>query len=240
MKPRVTICVLMYGDYPALARQVIGSIVTLCDRRQYRLFVGCNACSPETLAYLRAVEQIDRYFISEQNLNKCPMQRRMYEQLETEFVWWFDDDSYVVESDALRRRVEIADAAPKETVLWGPSFFWHDQADFNFGVDVKPWVRAQPWYSREPIPYDPSGNWVFVIGATWFARTSILRELDWPPREFLMPAEDALFCEAIRQSGHSFDNPGDCGVKFQTHERRVPETQEMMERQMRSKRTEKE
>jgi hypothetical protein len=235
MNQRVTICVLMYGDYPALARQVIDSVISLCDRRQYLLFVGCNACSPETLEYLRAVEQIDRYFISEQNLNKCPMQRRMYEHVETEFVWWFDDDSYIVKSDALQRRVEIADAAPTETVLWGPCFFWHDQADFNFGVDVKPWVRAQPWYSREPVPCDPSGDWLFAIGANWCARTSILRALDWPPPEVLMPAEDALFCEAIRQSGHRLSCFDDRAVKFQTHDRRLPETQEMMERQIRGK-----
>ena len=238
MEPRVTICVLMYGDYPTLARQVIDSIINSCDRRQYRLFAGCNACSPETLNYLDAVEQIDRRFISKQNLNKCPMQRRMFEQVETEFVWWFDDDSYIVESDALQRRLEIADAAATETVLWGPCFSWHDQADFNFGVDLKPWIRAQPWYSREPIPCDSSGEWVFAIGATWFARTSIQRELDWPPRQFLRPGEDALFCEAIRQSGHTLQNPGDCGVKYQTHERRVPETQEMMEQQMHGKRAE--
>lgn len=218
----------MCGNYPILARQVVDSIVSRCERAQYHLVVGCNACCDETLQYLQSVEQIDRLIVSQDNINKCPMQRKMFEQIDTEFVWWFDDDSWIDDERSLQMRLEIADAAPPETVLWGPIFCWNDQAGFNFGVDVEPWIRAQPWYSREPIPCDDCGKWVFVIGASWFARISALKYLDWPPASFIKAGDDAILCEAIRQSGLRFEQIGECGVKFQTHDRRAPESREMM------------
>lgn len=218
----------MYGNYPALARQAVDSIVSKCSRDQFQLVIGCNACCDETLMYLASVNQIDRLIVSPVNINKCPMQRKMFEHIDTEFIWWFDDDSLVVDDQALQRRIEIADASPPETVLWGPIFFWNDQEGFNFGVDVKPWIRAQPWYTRDPIPCDASGKWVFVIGANWFARTSALQQLNWPPTSFVKAGDDALLCEAIRQSGLTFQQIGECGTAFQTHERRAPENKEMM------------
>lgn len=229
---RVTICVLLFADYPELAHAAIDSIVACCPRAQYRLIVGCNACSQQTLEYVRSVPQIDRLIVSPENINKCPMQRQMFDEVTTEFVWWFDDDSHVLEPTALQRRLTIADAAPASTVLWGPVFFWNDQEGFNFGIDVRPWIRSQPWYSREPIPCDAEGKWTFVIGANWFARMSALRQLDWPPRSFLKAGDDALLAEAIRQSGWRFEQIGECGVAFQTHDRRAPETREMMAAQV--------
>lgn len=229
---RITICVLVYGDHFDLARQVIDSIVNNCDRDLYSLYVGCNECCQETLDFVQAVKEIDRVFVSDVNINKCPMQRRMFAEVDTEYVWWFDDDSFIEESDAMQRRLEIADLAAPTTVLWGPVFYWNDQAGFNFGVDVEPWVRRQAWFSCEPIPCDVSGKWVFIIGGAWFARTSIIQKLDWPPKEFIKAGDDALFCEAIRQSGYTFKGIGECGVRFQVAPRRAPETKEMMQEQM--------
>ncbi len=232
MEQRVTICVLLYGSYPELARQAINSIVSNCDKRLYTLFVGCNACCLETLDFVDSVEQIDQKFVSSENLNKCPMQRRMFAKVNTEFVWWFDDDSHIFDADALQRRIEFADVASPSVVLWGAAFVWDHNEGFSFGIDVRPWIRSQPWYSGKSIPSDPEGHWEFAIGANWFARTSVLRQLDWPPQSFLKPGDDTLFCEAIRQAGLSFQHIGECGVLFQTHERRAPETREMMAAQV--------
>lgn len=233
MTERVSICVLLYGNHASLARQCLESIIKHCERDQYRLIVGCNACCDETLAFVGSLREIDRLIVSSENLNKCPMQRRMLADIDTEFVWWFDDDSRIESSDALPQRLQIADQSSPETVLWGPIFYWQDQAGFNFGIDVEPWIREQAWYSREPIPCDASGKWVFVIGGSWLARTQVLRDLDWPPRSFLKPGDDALFCEAIRQSGLTFEGIGECGVSFQLADRRAPETETMMAQQVR-------
>src|SRR6185295_10266689 len=98
-RPRpVTIGVLTYGDYPELAKRTIESIRFHCARSAYRLVVGANAVCAETRGYLERLRDegaIDRLILSDENLNKCPMMRRMLESVDTEFFWWFDDDSYL-------------------------------------------------------------------------------------------------------------------------------------------------
>ena len=81
--PKVTICVLTYGDYPRLAQQVIESIRDHCPRSDYRLIVGANAIGQETMEYLESVRAdgaIDHLILSQINLSKCPMMRQMFEQ----------------------------------------------------------------------------------------------------------------------------------------------------------------
>src|SRR5688500_7988552 len=97
-EPLVTICVLTYGPYCGLAQRCINSIVAMCSRQQYRLVVGANAVAENTRQYLNGMKErgcIDELIISETNLNKCPMMKKMFEKVKTEFIWWFDDDSYI-------------------------------------------------------------------------------------------------------------------------------------------------
>ena len=113
--PEVTICVLTYGDYTSLVRRTIESIRAHCPRSAYRLIVGANAVSDESAAYLdrlRAAGAIDELIHSATNLNKCPMMRRMFQCVNTEFIWWFDDDSYVTAPGVLEDWLAAAKAAP--------------------------------------------------------------------------------------------------------------------------------
>ncbi|MSU63487.1 MAG: glycosyltransferase [Pedosphaera sp.] len=103
-EPEITICVLTFGEHPALARQVLGSIQAHCPRSRYRMVVGANAVGDATARLLREYHQaghIDHLISSPTNLNKCPMMRLMFERVDTEFIWWFDDDSYITSSSAL-------------------------------------------------------------------------------------------------------------------------------------------
>ncbi len=247
----VTICVLTYGDYAALARQTIDSILSHCDRREYLLFVGANAVGDETRAYLEALHAdgaIDRLFISDTNINKCPMMRRMFEAVDTPFVWWFDDDSFVENRRALPDRLRVAHEARPEEVLWGHVFFFGNEADFNYGTDVVGFVKTAPWYTgKQPPSWEPGGKgehdfegkgtgdgrWFFVTGGNWFMRLSAIRALDWPDPHLIKRNDDVLLCEAIRQQGWTFRDIGPCGVAINTAPRRgVGEDPATMAQQM--------
>src|SRR5262249_17587879 len=96
--PLVTLCVLTYGDYPDLIERALTSIQTHFPRSAYRLVVGANAPGEKTSAYLNQLQDagaIDTLIAHPINLNKCPMMRLMFERVTTEYIWWFDDDSYV-------------------------------------------------------------------------------------------------------------------------------------------------
>jgi len=247
----VTICVLTYGDYPQLARRTIESIRFHCARSSYRLVVGANAVCAETLDYLerlRAEGAIDRLVASRENLNKCPMMRRMFEGIGGEFVWWFDDDSYLTGPEALTERLRIARSSPAHHVMWGHVFFFGNETDFNYGTDVVGYVKRAPWFrGKEPPSWarggkgevdfegkgTGDGRWFFVTGGCWFIRTRAILELDWPDPGLIKRNDDVLFCEALRQQGWEFHDIGLCGAAINMEPRRgVGEDKATMERQM--------
>lgn len=234
----VTIAVLTYGDYPALARRAIESIRRHCDRDAYRLVVGANAPGAETREYLERLEGdggIDRLHLSEANLNKCPMMRRMLRGTDTEFVWWFDDDSRVVSADALPERLRLARSAPATEVMWGEVYFFGAESEFSEGTDVAGYVRRASWYRGLP----PPERWVFATGGSWFIRTSALRALRWPDRGLIKKNDDVFLGEAIRQQGWVVRDIGKRGVEANTEPRRGEgEDRETMVRQMSGRNTE--
>lgn len=231
--PAVTIAVLTYGDYPALARRAIDSVLAHCRRASYRLVVGANAVGTETRDYLKGLKArgaIDRLILSPVNINKCPMMRRMLRGVRTPYVWWFDDDSYVTSADALPERLRVARSAPPYEVIWGEVFGFGAEEHFSGGADVSGYVRRAPWYRGLPLPPD---CWVFATGGCWFARTAALRALRWPDRGLVKRADDILLGEAIRQQGWTMGNIGPYGVRVNTETRRGDgEDQETMMKQM--------
>jgi hypothetical protein len=252
MDPRpVTICVLTYGDYLTLARRTLESIRFHCARSAYRLVVGANAVCRETRDYLRGLRAegaIDRLILSPTNLNKAPMMRRMFQDLDSEFVWWFDDDSYVTSPDALPDRLRRAREAPGHHVLWGHVFFFGGEGDFSYGTNVRGFVRGAPWFrGLEPPSWEPGGKgvtdfegkgtgdgrWFFVTGGCWFMRTRALRDLDWPDPSLVKRNDDVFLGEAIRQQGWEFHDIGPAGVEINTEPRRgAGEDRATMVRQM--------
>lgn len=238
MSKEVSICVLLYGDYPALARRVLSSIMAHCDRGQYHLIVGANAISPTTESYVRQLHAegaIDRLEISPKNLNKCPMMRRMLDGITTPYIWWFDDDSHIVAPNALTDRLAIAQSAPAHEVQWGHVFFFGHENDFSYGTDVRGFVKSAPWYRNlEPPSWEPGGKgqfnfegkgtgdgrWFFVTGGNWFMRMDALRALDWPDVRMIKRSDDVFLAEAIRQQGWTFRDIGPLGVVINDAPRR--------------------
>jgi GT2 family glycosyltransferase len=236
--PKVTICVLTYGDYAELARQSIESI-RLCSRRaEYRLVVGANAVSNATRDYLQDLAQrgeIDRLVISDVNINKNPMMRRMFEQIETEFVWWFDDDSYIEKEGALSTWLQIAEKSPASTVMWGQMAWCGTGAAFADIDDPIDWVRQANWYRGLSPPSwriggkgeinfrnlgIGDGRWIFLLGGCWLIRASAVRALDWPDPRLIKLGDDVLLGEAIRQQGWDCAHNGSPGVAINTKARR--------------------
>ncbi|MEI9897264.1 MAG: glycosyltransferase family A protein [Chthoniobacter sp.] len=160
----VSICVLIYGDYPELARRCLESILSHCPRTDYRLLVGANAPGERTKNYLASLEAagaIDILISSADNINKCPMMRRLFEQVQTEYIWWFDDDSWINDPHAFARWLNAARTASPETMLWGRTYFVSHEHEFSYGRDAVEWVRRATWFSGKPPPsWQPGGKGV--------------------------------------------------------------------------------
>jgi predicted O-methyltransferase YrrM len=200
--------------------------------------VGANAIGHHTRDYLKTLLSsgfIDDLHDSKTNINKCPMMRRMFHDIDTDFIWWFDDDSHIIDPHALSRHLEIARASPPSTVMWGHQFFFGHERDFSYGTDVVGFVRSAPWYrGRNPPSWEQGGKgeynfegrecgdgrWFFITGGCWFIRTSAIRALDWPDRRIIKRNDDVLLCEAIRQLGWHVADIGPLGVVINDAARR--------------------
>lgn len=249
----VTIVVLTYGEYPSLIQRTVNSIVAMCDSSLYKLVVGANAPGENTLDYLEKMREkgnIDELIVSETNLNKCPMMQKLFKNITTEYIWWFDDDSFITDPSALDQRLQIIKDSDSNSVMWGHLFFFGNENDFNYGTDVVGFVKSASWYKGlEPPSWDSGGKgetnfedrgvgdgrWFFITGGNWIIRTSAIQVLDWPDKNLIKRNDDVFLCEAIRQQGWSFHDIGTMGVAINTEERRGDgEDQETMEHQMNS------
>jgi len=238
MISKVTICVLAYGDYPKLARRSIESIRARCPRTAYCLVVGANAVGTETLDYLKRLEQkgeIDRLIVSSVNVNKCPLMRQMFQGIETEFIWWFDDDSFILKEGALSTWLELAANAPASTVNWGEIAWCGTPAAFTDVEDAVGFVRTAKWYRGLSPPSwrvggkgeldfggcgTGDGRWIFILGGCWLIRTSAVRILDWPDKRLIKLGDDVFLGEAIRQQGWHLAHIENPGVAVNTEPRR--------------------
>src|SRR5262249_54339050 len=148
--------------YLLLARRAIESIRQHCPRPAYRLVVGANAVVPQTLTYLRSLQDdgaIDELVVSETNLSKCPMMRRMLAGVTTEFIWWFDDDSHFTEATSFDHWMTSARAAPSATVMWGKCAYCDYACNFTDLDDPAAFVRSATWYRGLPPPcWRPGGK----------------------------------------------------------------------------------
>lgn len=219
---RVSILVLTFGAYPELAKRSIGSVLEHCDRSDFELVVGANAVGAETEAYLKELKTsgwIDVLLESEENINQCPMMRRMLKRATREFVWWLDDDSYIIDSGALRRRLDLADSGDPTVVQWGRVAVCSHKETFTRRKDPVAFVRSATWYRGLPPPswkvgglgefdYEGKGTgngmWRFVLGGEWFMRRSALEAIGWPDPRIIKDGADVFLGEAIRQQGWSF------------------------------------
>ena len=226
-RPSAAICVLLFGDYPQLAMRVFESIEEHVPRADRELIVGANAIGAKTVELVDRLQhegQIDSLIHSSQNVNKCTMMRRMLREVNAEYVWWFDDDSYIKSSSALMDRLCIAREAPQDTVMWGQAAFCESPSNFTSRSDVSGFVKTAHWCRGLRSPADELSKegqrWRFILGGGWFIRTSALRRLNWPDPRLRKEGDDVFLGEAIRQQGWKIQDIGELGVSIDQERRR--------------------
>ena len=180
IKGRVTICVLLYGDHPELAQRSLGSIYASTDPSCFQLRIGLNAVCDATREYIN--KEIVPYgnvvlFDSKENIFKYPMLRRMLwskPEITTDWIIYFDDDSFVTEQDWLPGLYKTMQDRPSVSML-GKIYFAHVKQP---QID---WMKTRPWWKDKPLPTRKGMPKVdFVTGGFWAIKTSVAKELDIP------------------------------------------------------------
>jgi GT2 family glycosyltransferase len=213
---RITICVCSYGDNFHITNRCIGSILANFDRKLYKLKVGCNNCSDKTINYLRNVN-IDKIIISEKNLYKPGIMACLFDDIDTDYIFWFDDDSYVL-NNCLEWLIDFADKSADNEAIFGTIAKYHNLVEIEREIGVENWIKQQTWYRNKPHPsrefkYEENmDGFYFIRGGNYLLKTKVAKELNWPndPTGMLFKqyGEDIILCEALHQNSYKCVNLG--------------------------------
>lgn len=197
-----TVGVLLFGNYPQLARRCLDSILRL-NRSRFSLRIGLNQVGQDTQDYVNQLIadglllETDSVYASQANIKKYPMMRRMVhdpvQPISTPYFMWFDDDSYVLsttESETESWFDQVATAMQSADMI---GEIWTQPPQ----PGQRDWVRSQSWYTGKP--FLPSFS--FCTGGWWTTHTELLRQYDWPIPELLHRGGDVMLGELLRQQG---------------------------------------
>jgi GT2 family glycosyltransferase len=165
--------------------------------------VGLNeACAgtQKLVEELRARRQETIVHRSDVNIFKVPMMHRLLNvpPLETKWVIWFDDDSYVTRSDWLQSLAAKMEAFP-EISMWGKLYSVQVPASTAAFAGTADWFRNLPLRpSKEKTDHYHIS---FAEGGFWAVRTECLRVLKWPDPRLVHYHNDFMLGEAMRQNG---------------------------------------
>lgn len=220
---KVTVCVCTYGDNLPLISRCLSSILANFDKDLYELRVGCNSCPDKIINFLKNIN-IDKLIISEKNLYKNGMMMHLYRDLVSDYVFWFDDDSHVKEN-CLDNIIKIAGSSDSKYAVFGTLGMCTTLYEIEKEIGVNNWIKKQKWYRNKPWPnneFNYSKNkegFYFILGGNYFAKTKVLKEINWPsdPTGLLFNhakcGEDIILGEAIHQNGYKCFNLGvDYGI----------------------------
>jgi ADP-heptose:LPS heptosyltransferase len=174
----VTIAVLTYGDYTDLVSRCVKSIYDSVDTSLFKLRLGLNAASSNTHKWVdswllpKGNVQITR---SDANIYKYPIMHRMFHDtpLDTQWVIWFDDDSFVTHMDWLKKLNGVIGMENPDVV--GKRYFMH------LHPGTVQWAQQAKWWRNKPLDTRggrPISN--FATGGWWAMKTEIIKRLDIP------------------------------------------------------------
>lgn len=162
------------------------------DPSAFRVYAGCNACCPQTVATLRILVDagtLDALVECPNNINKDPMMRVLIELATTPYVLWMDDDSHVLpgwDTELLRF---IQASHPFDVA--GHVFFIG-----RHSPPLRDFLRKRPWFVSEELIAEPI--W-FATGGFFVARTTFLRTHQFPDRAMVKRADDVLLGDLLQQ-----------------------------------------
>ena len=137
------------------------------------------------------------YLFSSENLFKYPMMRRLlydFEPIATPFLLWFDDDSYIKDTNLVSWLGEVETAMADADMIGS---LYKTKEGYRGGqVD---WIRSRPWYNGVPVKTGDRHD--FATGGWWCLRTEVLYKYNWPDLDIRHRGGDVMLGELCRQQG---------------------------------------
>lgn len=194
-----TACVLGCFDYHELLRACLTSITPgLRTGHLSAIRVGLNSPSAETLRcvadFVRAGAIADNnVYWAPDNAAKYPLMRKMFhdplQPLSSDFVMWFDDDSYIAADDPEQWWSDVARVCSEADYVG-------QQWRIQLSSAQRLWQQTQSWCTHS-VPRIQA----FMQGAWWCLRVSKIHEANWPIPELYHNGGDVLLGALAQHQG---------------------------------------
>lgn len=212
---KITVCVLLYGeDHHALHRRCLNSICQTVPPSRIDLRVACNQVGLETTNYLNTLP-VTKQYVDHKNRRKYPAMRQMFfdaqQPIETNYVIWFDDDSYVLNPDWLSILAQtIVNQKPRDKIgMYGYKMFHPlDLTQRPGGPDPRAWFKAAKWFKNLDFRNKqgrgvPNGSKIhFVVGGFWAISREAIIACDIPDARLNHNGGDITIGEQLYQGGY--------------------------------------
>lgn len=213
---KVTIFVLMYGDYHDLHRRCLDSICNTTPAEKVEIRVATNAVCTATLDYLQTMQNLGRvrlHYYHKENAKKYPVMREMFwdekNPIETKWLIWFDDDTICDRNPNWLELLceQIATYYPQGYHMFGAHFFYTLTDNQPQWLKEGTWYRGLPFRDKSGKPDPVNGNRVhFCTGSFWALWREAIYICDIPDRRLGHNGGDWVIGEQLYQNGLRIKN----------------------------------
>ena len=195
-----SVCLLLYGNYPELAKRLLGSLKNYACVTDFR--IGLNEISNDTrtvlLDWIRQGNRWERtpvYLYEDEqgnNLGKYPLMRQMLRDTKPPAprIMWFDDDSFVDDSTNELWWENVASVSSLRTQIGAVHYIMQRNKQYEV-------IKQQSWYTGKAI--NARHRFTFVTGGWWVGDTHFLLKWDYPFKGLHHNGGDSILGELIRQ-----------------------------------------
>jgi len=207
----MTICILMYGDYPDMHRACLGSILKTTSPQRREIRIVTNQLALPTRGWLdglKAEGSIHTLIHNDDNIKKYPAMRQLFwdeeNQITTKWITWFDDDSIANRDPQWYQHLAqkiIADYGKKARMVGDLRFWTMNQAQLA-------WARTRPWWTDRHLQTKQkteaaSGQHIFfAAGGFWAIETEAMREAQIPDPQIGHNGGDYMVALQLWQQGY--------------------------------------
>jgi len=186
---KMTICVLLYGDYADMHKACIGSILSTTSAEQRQIRIVTNQVCMATRAWLddlKSEGHLHTLIHNDDNRKKYPAMRQLFwdpdNPIETKWIVWFDDDSIANKDPQWFPHLasKIISEYPKKARMVGDLWFC------TLSPSQVAWAKTRPWWKNRQLQTKqkeaaPNGQHVFfAAGGFWALETAAMREAQIP------------------------------------------------------------
>ena len=204
-----TIYALFYGDHHDLHTRLLLSLANFCPKGgQIRFRFWCNQVCRQTQhlfkrKYPGEVVVVER----DENVPKYKAMREMFKadaDDPSDWVVWFDDDSYINKKDWWVKTVSKIQSDPDICYVGQPWYVHHLPGQWKFIQEAEWFTGRESELCATRSPTIKKPGITFAQGAYWWLRSDVLEQLDWPDPRLSHNGGDTLLGEAVRQQSLPF------------------------------------